>query len=214
MGGMGRYGAMAAAARVFGVEIRTSAAVAQIDSRAGTPASCLEDGTEIALASCFRCRSQADFFEDGSGANCRRIFAEAVRGIKMDGPCAKVNMVLSEEPCFTDTPAHYDAQQRSLFTLIPSLEFAECCYDVAKFGEIPEQLWVDCVIASNADPSLAPAGKHIMTCFVSTPFTNFGTAHGTRIANCWGNSRRRRLPSTRQRAFSNHCAAGAYVARS
>jgi phytoene dehydrogenase-like protein len=71
-----------------------------------------------------------------------------------------------EEPRFTGTPAHYDPQQRSLFTLIPSLEFAERCYDIAKFGEIPEQLWVDCVIASNADPSLAPAGRHIMTCFV------------------------------------------------
>ena len=84
----------------------------------------------------------------------------------MDGPCAKVNLVLAEEPRFTGTPAHYDPQQRSLFTLVPSLEFAERCYDIAKFGEIPEQLWVDCVIASNADPSLAPAGKHIMTCFV------------------------------------------------
>ena len=93
-------------------------------------------------------------------------FVQAVRGIKMNGPCAKVNMVLSEEPRFTGTPAHYDPQQRSLFTLIPSLEFAERCYDIAKFGEIPEQLWVDCVIASNADPSLAPAGRHIMTCFV------------------------------------------------
>jgi phytoene dehydrogenase-like protein len=49
---------------------------------------------------------------------------------------------------------------------VPSLEFAERCYDIAKFGEIPEELWVDCVIASNADPSLAPEGKHIMTCFV------------------------------------------------
>jgi len=67
---------------------------------------------------------------------------------------------------FTGTPAHYDPQQRSLFTLIPSLEFAERCYDAAKFGEIPEQLWVDCVIASNADRSLAPEGRHVMTCFV------------------------------------------------
>jgi len=32
-------------------------------------------------------------------------FVEAVRGIKMAGPCAKVNMVLSEEPRFTGTRA-------------------------------------------------------------------------------------------------------------
>ena len=56
--------------------------------------------------------------------------------------------------------------ERTFYTLVPSLEFAERCYDTAKFGDIPEELWVDCVVSSNADPSLAPAGKHILTCFV------------------------------------------------
>jgi phytoene dehydrogenase-like protein len=50
--------------------------------------------------------------------------------------------------------------------LVPSLEFAQRCYDIAKFGDLPEELWVDCVVASNVDDTLAPAGKHIMTCFV------------------------------------------------
>jgi phytoene dehydrogenase-like protein len=84
----------------------------------------------------------------------------------MDGPCAKVNLALSEEPRFKRTPASYSPLERTFYTLVPSLEFAERCYDVAKFGNIPEELWIDCVIASNADPSLAPAGTHIMTCFV------------------------------------------------
>ena len=56
--------------------------------------------------------------------------------------------------------------ERALFTLVPSLEFAERCYNTARGGEIPEELWVDCVVASNVDPSLAPAGRHVMTCFV------------------------------------------------
>ena len=43
--------------------------------------------------------------------------------------------------------------ERALFTLVPSLEFAERCYDMAKLGEIPEELWVDCVVASNVDPT-------------------------------------------------------------
>jgi phytoene dehydrogenase-like protein len=93
-------------------------------------------------------------------------FVDAVRGIKMAGPCAKVNLVLAEEPRFTGTPASATPQERSLFTLVPSLEFAERCYDLAKFGEIPEELWADCVVASNVDDSLAPKGKHVMTCFV------------------------------------------------
>jgi phytoene dehydrogenase-like protein len=50
--------------------------------------------------------------------------------------------------------------------LVPSLQFAERCYDIAKFGEIPEELWVDCVVASNVDSTLAPLGKHVMTTFI------------------------------------------------
>jgi phytoene dehydrogenase-like protein len=169
MGGMGSItGAMAKAAQGFGAEIRTGAAVQQIDSRNGRVRSVvLEDGTEIRARVVL---SNADPKRTFLGLVPERDlpadFVHAIRGIKMDGPCAKVNMVLAEEPRFTGTPANYDPQQRSLFTLVPSLEFAERCYDTAKFGEIPEELWVDCVIASNADPSLAPAGKHIMTCFV------------------------------------------------
>ncbi len=169
MGGMGSItNAMAKAARAFGAEIRTSAPVQQIDSRDGrVRAVVLEDGTEIrARVVLSNADPKRTFLGMVPERDLPADFVHAVRGIKMDGPCAKVNIVLAEEPRFTGTPASYDPQQRSLFTLVPSLEFAERCYDIAKFGEIPEQLWVDCVIASNADPSLAPAGKHVMTCFV------------------------------------------------
>jgi len=169
MGGMGAItNAMATAARAFGAEIRTNSPVAAVDSRHGRVRGlALEDGTEIRSRFVL---SNADpkrtFLHLIPERDLPADFVHAVRGIKMDGPCAKVNMVLAEEPRFTGTPPNYDPQQRSLFTLVPSLEFAERCYDIAKFGEIPEQLWVDCVIASNADPSLAPAGRHVMTCFV------------------------------------------------
>jgi phytoene dehydrogenase-like protein len=169
MGGMGSItDAMAKAARAFGATIRTKSAVQQVDARDGrVRAVVLEDGTEIRARVVL---SNADPKRTFLGMIPERDlpgdFVHAIRGIKMDGPCAKVNMVLSEEPRFKGTPSNYDAQQRSLFTLVPSLEFAERCYNIAKFGEIPEQLWVDCVIASNADPSLAPVSKHVMTCFV------------------------------------------------
>jgi phytoene dehydrogenase-like protein len=169
MGGMGSITtAMAKAAQGFGGEIRTGAAVQQIDSRnARVRAVVLEDGTEIrARVVLSNADPKRTFLGMVPEHDLPSDFVHAIRGIKMDGPCAKVNMVLAEEPRFTGTPAGYNPQQRSLFTLIPSLEFAERCYDIAKFGGIPEQLWVDCVIASNADASLAPAGKHVMTCFV------------------------------------------------
>ena len=169
MGGMGAITqAMAGAARKFGAEIKTNSPVAQIDVRGGRLRGViLEDGTE------FRSRmvlSNADpkrtFLKLVPSSELPGEFLQAIRGIKMDGPCAKVNFVLSEEPRFTGTPPNAPPLERSLYTLVQSMEFAERCYDIAKFGDIPEELWVDCVVASNADSSLAPPDRHILTCFV------------------------------------------------
>jgi phytoene dehydrogenase-like protein len=169
IGGMGAITqALAASGRKLGVEIRTSSPVAQIDIQNGKARGViLEDGAEIPARLVL---SNADpkrtFLHMVPSAELPEEFLHAIRGIKMDGPCAKVNMVLAEEPRFTGTPANATPLERTFYTLVPSLEFAERCYDIAKFGEIPEQLWVDCVVSSNADDSLAPPGKHILTCFV------------------------------------------------
>ncbi len=169
IGGMGAITqAMAAACRKLRVEIRTGAPVARIEVQGGRVRGVvLEDGTEIAASTVL---SNADpkrtFLGLVDAAALPAEFRDAVRGIKMDGPCAKVNFVLAEEPRVTGMPRDASPNQRSLFTLVPSLDFAERCYDVAKRGEIPEELWVDCVVASNVDATLAPSGRHVMTCFV------------------------------------------------
>jgi phytoene dehydrogenase-like protein len=169
MGGMGSITlALAAAGQKLGVEIRTGASVARVDVRNGRARSVvLEDGSELRGRVIL---SNADpkrtFLKLVESKELPEDFLFAVRGIKMQGPCAKVNMVLAEEPRFTGTSPKATALERTFYTLVPSLEFAERCYDIAKFGEIPEELWVDCVVSSNADDSLAPAGKHILTCFV------------------------------------------------
>ncbi len=169
IGGMGAISnALAASGRKLGVEIRTSAPVAQIDSRNGRAHGVvLEDGTEIRGRVVL---SNADpkrtFLKMIPASELPGEFLQAIRGIRMAGPCAKVNLALSEEPHFTGTPSSHTPLERTFYTLVPSLEFAERCYDIAKFGDIPEELWVDCVVASNADDTLAPAGTHIMTCFV------------------------------------------------
>ena len=169
VGGMGAITqAMAAAGRQLGVEISTAASVASIDVRNGRARGvALDNGAE------FRARmilSNADpkrtFLKLLDPKELPEDFLFAVRGIKMDGPCAKVNLVLAEEPKFRGTSPQATPLERTFYTLVPSLEFAERCYDIAKFGEIPEELWVDCVVSSNADDSLAPPGRHILTCFV------------------------------------------------
>ena len=169
IGGMGAITqALASAARKFGAEILTSSPVMKIDVRDGISRGViLEDGTAISSRMVL---SNADpkrtFLGLVEASQLPEDFRHAVAGIKMEGPCAKVNFVLSQEPRVTGMPPDFTASQRSLFTLVPSLAFAERCYDIAKFGDIPEELWVDCVVASNVDSTLAPRGKHVMTAFI------------------------------------------------
>jgi phytoene dehydrogenase-like protein len=169
IGGMGAITtALAAAAKKRGVVVRTSAHVSRIQVRNGqVQGVVLKDGTEVA---CRIVLSNADpkrtFLGLIDHKELPEDFRGAIQGIKMNGPCAKVNLVLSEEPKVNGMPGNATPAQRSLFTLLPSLEFAQRCYDIAKFGEMPEQLWVDCVVASNVDDTLAPKGRHVMTCFV------------------------------------------------
>jgi len=180
IGGMGAISAaLAGAGKKRGVEIRTSASVARINVRnARAQGVILEDGTEINSRVVL---SNADpkrtFLGLLDARDLPEEFREKIRGIKMAGPCAKVNLVLSEEPQFTATAPGAPPEQRTLYTLVRSLEFAERCYDGAKFGQIPEELWVDCVVASNVDETLAPKGRHIMTCFVQ--YVPYRLANGT-----------------------------------
>ena len=169
IGGMGAITqALANAGRKRGVEIRTSATVARIlvkNERAQGVV--LNDGTEITAKVVL---SNADpkrtFLGMLESSHLAEDFRHQIGGIKMAGPCAKVNLVLGEEPRVKSMPADASPAHRSLFTCVSNLESAERCYDTAKYGEIPEDLWVDCVVASNVDETLAPKGRHIMTCFV------------------------------------------------
>ena len=94
----------------------------------------------------------------------------------MAGPCAKVNFVLDEEPRWNGMPEDAGPNQRSLATLVPTLEGAQRMYDRHR-GEIPDELWVDCVTSSNVDDTLAPSGTHVMTAFVQ--YVPFALRSGT-----------------------------------
>lgn len=169
IGGMGAITqALAQAGRKRGVEIMTSASVTRVTVKNGRARGVvLEDGTEITAKVIL---SNADpkrtFLGMVESSDLPDDFRQKIRGIKMAGPCAKVNLVLGEEPRVSSMPPDASAAHRSLFTCVSTLEFAERCYDIAKYGDIPEDLWVDCVVASNVDETLAPKGKHVMTCFV------------------------------------------------
>jgi phytoene dehydrogenase-like protein len=171
IGGMGAISdAIATAGRGHGLQIRTGMPVASITVRGGRAAGVvLADGTELSARVVL---SGADpkrtFLDLVDKAELPEDFRDGVSAIKMDGPCAKVNLVLDAEPAVLGMPADAGPGQRALFTLPPPLEVADRCYDLSKRGEIAQadELFVDCVVASNVDDSLAPPGRHVLTCFV------------------------------------------------
>lgn len=169
IGGMGAITqAMAAACEDLGVEIRTDTAVQQINVANGKALGVtLTSGQVIDAALVV---SNADPKRTFLGLVEKSVlpadFRRGIENIRMNGPAGKVNFVLSEEPKVTGMPADRTKSQRSLFTLIPTLAEAEANYNASQQGKIPERLWVDCVLATNADESLAPQGRHMLTCFV------------------------------------------------
>lgn len=171
IGGMGAISdAIAAAGREHGMAVRTGAEVAAIMVQSGRATGvALADGTELAAKVVLSCADpKRTFLGLVDKTDLPEGFRDAIGAIKMDGPCAKVNLVLDAEPAVLGMRTDASPAQRALVTLPPSLDVADRCYDRSKRGEIADadELFVDCVIASNVDDSLAPAGRHVMTCFV------------------------------------------------
>ncbi|MGK2925581.1 MAG: phytoene desaturase family protein [Lysobacterales bacterium] len=169
IGGMGAItAAMAAACREAGVEIVTSAQVEQVrvenDRATGIV---LHNGlvldAEIVVSNADPRRTflglvGREQLDDG--------FVRQVEAIVMNGPSAKVNLVLSEEPRVNGMPADAPALQRMLYTLVPTFDAAQRCYNDCQDGRLSDDLWVDCVLASAIDPGLVTDGRHVLTTFV------------------------------------------------
>jgi phytoene dehydrogenase-like protein len=49
---------------------------------------------------------------------------------------------------------------------VPWLDGAQAAYGEARRGRIAEELWIDCLVPSLVDDSLATPGRHVMTCFI------------------------------------------------
>lgn len=169
IGGMGAITqAMAASCRDSGVEIRTDCEVREVNVVSGRATGVtLLDGSVIdARLVVSNADPKRTYLGLVNESELDAEFRRDVAGIKMNGPCGKVNFVLSEEPRVAGMPDSHSAAERSLFTLAPSLREAEDIYNQSARGDLPDDLWVDCVVASNVDPSLVTDGRHVLTCFV------------------------------------------------
>jgi phytoene dehydrogenase-like protein len=159
-------GALAAAARGFGAEIRTAAPVARVLVESGRARGvALESGEELRA----RCVvSGADprrtFLELVGEAHLPAEFAAAIRRFRVRGASGKVNLALAELPSFTCLPGA-GPHLRGAISVSPSVAYLERAYDEAKYGEFSRRPYLDIVIPSLLDPSMAPPGRHVMSIF-------------------------------------------------
>lgn len=89
-----------------------------------------------------------------------------VRRFKTTSAACKVNLALDGLPTFTSLPKGKEALLRGSIEIAPSIEYVERAYDDAKYGGWSKRPFMDALIPSLLDPSMAPPGKHVMSIFV------------------------------------------------
>lgn len=164
-GGIGQLSdALAAAARQYGANIRTRAAVAQIIVRQGRAAGVVLSGGEELLAPVVvsGVDPRRTFFGLVGAPLLEPGFVRAVRAIRYRGCTAKVNLALDGLPRFTGQP-NGQTHLGGHILISPTLEYLERAFDDAKYGSFSHRPYLDVVIPSLLDPSLAPAGRHVMS---------------------------------------------------
>ena len=105
------------------------------------------------------------FLELVGEAHLPAEFVDDVRRYKLRGSSGKVNLALDALPDFACLPGP-GAHLRGAISISPSVDYMERAYDDAKYGRYSRRPYIDIVIPSLSDPSVAPPGKHVMSCFV------------------------------------------------
>jgi phytoene dehydrogenase-like protein len=174
-GGMGAVAeAMASSARAKGVEIRTSAAVARVTVRGGRAQGVvLETGEEIEAGMvASNLDPKLTFLRLLDPRDLEPDFVTAIRHFRIEGTSCKINLALNGLPEFTAYPGAAGPHHRATMHICPSIEYVERAWDDAKYGRASERPLLELTIPTMYDPSLAPAGKHIMGIFLQyAPYT-------------------------------------------
>lgn len=175
-GGMGALTtAMASAAKQAGVEIRTSAEVAQIIVKNGAAVGvALASGEEIAANVVV---SSADprrtFLGLLDPVHLPPSFVVKMQHYRSNGTMAKLNLALDALPSFTALRDASDARTKlaGRIHIGHEIDYLERAFDHSKYGEFSRAPYLDVMIPSLLDPSLAPAGKHVMSvCMQFAPY--------------------------------------------
>jgi phytoene dehydrogenase-like protein len=167
-GGMGSISrVLAEAAQSYGAEIRTKAPVDQVlvknDRACGVV---LTSGEEIqAQVVVSGVDPKRTFLKMVDARFLNGDFVEQVTRFKIRGSSGKVNLSLDALPNFTAFPGDGPHLQGAI-SISPNIDYLERAYDDAKYGDYSRRPYLDIIIPSTIDPSIAPPGKHVMSIFV------------------------------------------------
>ena len=167
-GGMGGVtGALAAAARSLGAEIRTDAEVAGIRTRAGRVTGVtLAAGEDIDAATVVTTvHPQISFLRLLDPAVLPAGFIEDIRGWQTRSGTVKINLALGRLPVFASHPEFDPQVHGGTIVLAESLDDIENAFQDAVSGRPSSVPFADICVPSVFDDSLAPAGQHVMSLF-------------------------------------------------
>jgi phytoene dehydrogenase-like protein len=94
---------------------------------------------------------------------------------KFRGSSGKVNLSLDGLPEFTAMPDRSLSQ--GMIEICESMEYMERAFDDAKYGDFSKNPYMDILIPSTMDPTMAPPGKHVMSIFVQ--YASYALQEGT-----------------------------------
>lgn len=173
-GGMGAVTeAMAAAAKAAGAEIRIGAEVSEIRVKDGAATSvALANGEEISARAVI---SNADprrtLLRLVDPTHLTPDFVMKLQNYRMAGTVAKVNLALSALPEFTALKGAAGDCLRGRIHIGPEIDYLERAFDASKYGEFSKHPYLEVVIPSLTDATLAPAGQHVMSIYMQyAPF--------------------------------------------
>jgi phytoene dehydrogenase-like protein len=159
--------AIAAAALEAGAQIRTETAVSKIIVKEGSAVGVVLTNGDYLTANVIASSVDPNltFLKMVGTEHLPGEFVDDIRRYKFRGSSGKVNFALDALPEFTSLPGA-GAHLRGAISISPSVEYMERAYDDAKYGQYSRRPYIDIVIPSLTDPSVAPPGKHVMSCFV------------------------------------------------
>jgi len=167
-GGMGAVSeSIAGAFQAYGGELRTEAGVEQIIVKDGKATGvALENGEEISGRIVVSAMDvKRTFLACMDKSDLPEAFYNRVNNFKIRGSSGKLNIALDGLPTFPALPEGSSLYHSDMH-FIDSLERMERAYDDWKDGTWSKDPYIDMVIPTLMDPTMAPPGKHFMSCFI------------------------------------------------